>query len=158
MLTTITVNGSEGLRFLSMLGTRLRGRIPPVLAAMVDHAQVARPSEHVALEVESWLAEQVARFVDELVDSGFDEVELPLLFSPQVGDEVRIVRDALVEIHVGRHELRTWRCIPRDTRGRVVARRGDVGKVLLLDAARDTGVERDRHVYISDRCMTRWRF
>jgi hypothetical protein len=148
MLTTITINGTEGYRFLARLGG-FEGRLPPALAAMVD--QTSTPHEDtISIEVESRLADEVAAFVDELVHAGFGETALPLLFSAQPGDLVIVVRDALVEVQVGKRESRTWQHVPRGTRGRFVARRGDTGKVLLLDGARETA-------FISDRSMTRAR-
>jgi hypothetical protein len=150
MLTTITVNGTEGVRFLASLGSRFRGPLPPALAAMIDHVKVARPNDHVALEVESWLADQIAELVAELVHAGFEGVQQPLLFSAQIGDQVILVRDALVEMQVSKHEMRTWRWMPAGTRGRVTSRRGDTCKVVLRD-----GPEAGEHAYISDRCVTR---
>jgi hypothetical protein len=150
MLTTITVNGTEGVRFLASLGSRVRGPLPPALAAMIDHVTVAGPNDLVALEVESWLADQIAEFVAELVHAGFEDVRQPLLFSAQIGDQVILVRDALVEMQVSKHEMRTWRHLTAGTRGRVTSRRGDTAKVVLRD-----GPEAGEHAYISDRCMTR---
>lgn len=153
MLTTITVNGSEGVQFLSSLGTRFRGPLPPALAAMVDHATVEPASldTPVSIEVEAELAEEIAAFVDELVHAGFASTTLPLLFSAQPGDLVLIVRDALAEVQVGKRESRTWRFLARGTRGRLVGRRGDVGKLQLL------GDAQGQHAYVSDRIMTRAR-
>jgi hypothetical protein len=156
MLTTITVNGSEGFRFLSSLGARFEGPIPPALAAMVDHAAFERPDSSISIEVESGLAEEIAAFVDQLVNDGFGGTAPPLLFSAQAGDLVIVVRDVLVELHVGKrtneHLPRSWRFLARGTRGRFVSRRGDLGKVLLLD-----GPEARSHAYVSDRSMTRAR-
>ena len=150
MLTTITVNGSEGLRFLSTFSATFPGPIPPILATIVDHAAVARPNDLVSLEVEPSLAEEVAAFVDHLIRSqqSGEFCDPPLLFSAHAGDLVVVVRDALVEIHTDKP--RTWRFVARGTRGRLVARRGDCGKVLLIDSPRD-------HAYLSDRSMTRVR-
>jgi hypothetical protein len=157
MLTTITVNGTEGFRFLSNLGAfREQHTVPPALAAMIDHASVARPHDLVSLEVEPRLAEEIAAFVDSLVHSG--ELgglhEPPLLFSANTGDLVVLVRDALVEMHFAKKERepRTWRHLARGTRGRLVERRGDAGKILILD-----GPEARAHAYVSDRSMTRAR-
>ena len=154
MLTTITINGSEGVRFLASVGTRFRGPIPAPLAAMIDHVRVARGNQidHLVLEVEPWLADQIAEFVAELVHAGFEDVVQPLLFSAQIGDVVVLVRDALAEMQGSKHELRTWRFVAGGTRGRVVSRRGDTAKVLLKD-----GPEAGEHAYVSDRCMTRIR-
>ena len=154
MLTTITVNGTEGVRFLASLTDRnlaFRRPVPPALVAMIEHV-VARQAdlgdaEHVSLEVAAPLAEEIAAFVDDLSAGG-----TPLLFSAQIGDLVVTVRDALVEMHAGKREGKTWRFLPRGTRGRLLSRRGDFGKLFLLDGplARD-------HAYVSDRCMTRTR-
>jgi hypothetical protein len=133
MLTTITVNGSDGLRFLS--STR---SLPPALEVMRDR-------ELASLEVEPEVAEQVAAFVDELGWRG----NPPLLFSAQIGDTVVLARDALVEMHVPQRESRTWRLIAGGTRGRLVARRSELGKVMLLD-----GPEAHEHAYVSDASMT----
>ena len=154
MLTTITINGSEGVRFLASIGTRYGGPIPAPLAAMIDHVRVSRgnPIDHLVLEVEPWLADQIAEFVAELVTAGFEDVRQPLLFSAQVGDVVVLVRDVLAEMHVSKHELRTWRHVDGGTRGRVISRRGDTAKVLLKD-----GPEAGEHAYVSDRCVTRIR-
>ena len=150
MLTTITINGTEGYRFLARLGG-FAGRLPRALAAMVDQTSAPHDqADAISIEVESRLADEVAAFVDELVHAGFGETALPLLFSAQPGDLVIVVRDALVEVQVGKRDLRTWKHVPRGTRGRFIARRGDTGKVLLLDGARETA-------YISDRSMTRAR-
>jgi hypothetical protein len=153
MLTTITVNGSEGYDFLAHLrrpGARFHGSLPPALAAMVDHA--GDPEDPHSVQVEARQAEEIAAFVDDLVHAGYGSSPLPLLFSAQTGDLVLVVRDALVELHVGKRESRTWQLVGRGTRGRMVARRGDVGKLLVLDGP----IARD-HVYVSDRCTTRAR-
>ena len=100
----------------------------------------------VRLEVAAPLAEEIAAFVEDLSDG------MPLLFSAQIGDLVVTVRDALVEMQAGKREGKTWRFLPRGTRGRLMARRGDFGKLFLLD-----GPLSREHVYVSDRCMTRAR-
>lgn len=155
MLTTITVNGSAGLRFLSQLAAQFAGALPPALAMMIDRAALARRGVEpgpLALEVDPWIADQIAAFVEHLVDAGFPTAGQPLLFSAAVGDHVVLVRDALVELARGRHELATWRFVPRGVRGRVVARRGDTAKLQLLDGPGAGG-----HAYVSDRCTTRIR-
>jgi hypothetical protein len=154
MLTTITVNGSEGVRFLASLterAARARGPVPPALVAMIEHVVQAgldeAEVEQVKLEVAAPLAEEIAAFVEDVSAGG-----TPLLFSAQIGDLVVTVRDALVEMHAGKRESRTWRYLPRGTRGRLMSRRGDFGKLFLLD-----GPYAREHAYVSDRCMTRTR-
>ena len=144
MLTTITVNGSEGLRFLSSLSDQVDrdDRVPAALVTMVDRGLVS-------IEVEARLAEEIAAFVDGIVGSD----HLPLLFSAQINDHVAIARNALVEMHAAsRRHPRTWRFIAGGTRGRLVGRYGELGKVLLLE-----GREAHEHAYVSDSCMTRMR-
>jgi len=51
----------------------------------------------------------------------------------QIGDEVLIARDALLEIQLPRRSSRTWRYIAAGTRGRLVARHDGVVRVVLLD-------------------------
>jgi hypothetical protein len=163
MLTTITVNGSEGYDFLAHLGARFHGALPPALAAMVASRGFAEGSaesithapdleEPISIQVDAGHAEEIAAFVEELVHAGYGNTPLPLLFSAQTGDLVLVVRDVLAELQVGKREPKTWQLVARGTRGRMVARRGDVGKLLVLDgpAARE-------HVYVSDRSTTRAR-
>ncbi|HEU0030594.1 MAG TPA: hypothetical protein VFQ53_08175 [Kofleriaceae bacterium] len=166
MLTTIRINGHEGLRFLSVLGATFRGSLPPALAAMVERASRRAAQPPVELELETEMAEEVEAFVHELVGAGFARGEsLPLLFSPQVGDVVVIARDLLVEFKVnvkrGMPAPRIWRYVGRGTRGRLVARRegrkqlaegGDSGTVQLLD-----GPHAQELAYIGDASMTRTR-
>jgi hypothetical protein len=162
MLTTITVNGVEGIRFLVRLSDvflasltgGVRRPVPPALAAMIEHVVQAgllsSPDgdlEQVRLEVASPLAEEIAAFVDDLSGGG-----TPLLFSAQIGDLVVTVRDALVEMHGGKREAKTWRFLPRGTHGRLMSKRGDFGKLFLLD-----GPLSREHAYVSDRCTTRTR-
>lgn len=155
MLTTITVNGPEGLRFLSLLqetSTRERRSVPPALAAMIEHVTSASHEEleHVRLEVAAPLADEIAAFIADV--SGGQGI--PLLFSAQVGDLVVLVRDVLAEISVGKRESRTWQYLPAGTVGRLVGRKGDLGKLLLLEGKGGRFPERE-HAYVSDRCTTR---
>ncbi len=152
MLTTITVNGAEGLSFLaSLLEQHARDErpIPPALAAMIEHVTAGGPHdlENVRLEVTTPLAEEIAAYVEDL--SGGRQ---PLLFSAEIGDLVVIVRDVLVEMAVGKRESRTWRYLAGGTRARLVSRKGDLGKLLLLG-----GPYEREHAYVSDRCTTRIR-
>jgi hypothetical protein len=152
MLTTITVNGTEGVRFLASLTEHASRRpVPPALVAMIEHVVqaglVEGDVEQVRLEVPAPLAEEIAAFVEDLSQGG-----TPLLFSAQIGDLVVTVRDALVEMCAGKRDGRSWRFLPRGTRGRLMSRKGDFGKLFLLD-----GSLAREHVYVSDRCTTRTR-
>ena len=144
MSTTITVNGQGGSRFLEFLGAKWSGPMPSVLAHLVDGSADS-------VEVEADLAEQVADFVDQLLADGiapFDASEPPLLFSPNVGDGVAIVRDVLLEFQPpARRAPRIWRFVPRGTRGRVLAHQGDTDRV-LLEPTREVA-------YVRPRCMTK---
>jgi hypothetical protein len=50
-----------------------------------------------------------------------------------IGDEVLIARDALLEIQLPRRSSRTWRYIAAGTRGRLIARHDGIDRVVLLD-------------------------
>lgn len=156
MLTTITVNGSEGLRFLTGLQQTAKSTkpLPPALAAMIEHLGRAdrEELEQIRLEVDPPLADEIAAFVDD-VSGGRG---IPLLFSAQVGDLVVLVRDVLAEISVGKREARTWQHLPAGAVGRLVGRRGDLGKLLLLEGVGSHFPIRE-HAYVSDRCTTRRR-
>jgi hypothetical protein len=159
MLTTITVNGSEGLRFLTGLSrvTQLDTAakpLPPALAAMIEHLGSADQLDQISLEVEPPMADEIAAFVDEL--SGGHGTFWPLLFSAEVGDLVVLVRDVLAEVSVGKREARTWQYLPAGSVGRLVGRRGDLGKLLLLEGSGDRFPVHE-HAYLSDRCTTRRR-
>src|SRR5215207_4418555 len=88
MYTTITVNGLGGERLLSVLAAKLRGHLGPALAPLIDGSVDS-------LEIETDLAEQVADLIERLIDDDLidDDGEPPLLFSPNVGDSIAIVRD-----------------------------------------------------------------
>ena len=123
MYTTITVNGGASTaRILSALGTTHLGpALAPLVEGRVD-----------SLEVETDLAEEVADLVERLLTDDDAAVSPPLLFSPNVGDSVAIVRDGLFEFQVaGRRAPRIWRFVPRGTRGRVIAHQGDTDRVLI---------------------------
>lgn len=50
------------------------------------------------------------------------------------GEEVILVRDALLEIQVPRGRApRTWCFVPRGTRARLVGREQGVGRIVLMD-------------------------
>lgn len=161
MLTTITVNGTEGLRFLASLQEHAQQDsrpVPPALAAMLAHLTAATSTdelEHVRLELAAPLAEEIATFVEHVAqDQG---ACWPLLFSAQIGDLVVLVRDVLAEMHITRREARTWRFLPAGTVGRLVSHKGDLGKLLLIRGP-GSGSEAfpvREHAYVSDRCTTR---
>jgi hypothetical protein len=157
MLTTITVNGTEGLRFLASLQEHAKQDsrpVPPALAAMLEHLTAATSTdelEHVRLEVAAPLAEEIAAFVEN-VSQG--DGSWPLLFSAQIGDLVVLVRDVLAEMHVTKREAKSWMFLPAGSVGRLVARKGDFGKLLLLDGPSDRFPARE-HAYVSERCTTR---
>ena len=146
MYTTITVNGLGGAstaRILSALGTTHLGpALAPLVEGRVD-----------SLEVETDLAEEVADLVERLLtdDAELAAVSPPLLFSPNVGDSIAIVRDGLFEFQVaGRRAPRIWRFVPRGTRGRVIAHQGETDRV-LIEPTREIA-------YVRARSMTGMRF
>jgi hypothetical protein len=153
MLTTITVNGTEGLQFLASLQERARP-VPPALVAMIEHVTTGsfgpQDIENVRLECTPSAANEIAAFVESLGD----HTRWPLLFSAEIGDLVVIVRDVLAEMQLAKRSSpgRTWRFVAGGTRARLVSRSGDIGKLLLLD-----GPHEREHVYLSDRCTTRSR-
>ncbi len=155
MLTTITVNGAEGLQFLASLQEERARPVPPALVAMIEHVTTAtfgpHDIENVRLECTPSAANEIAAFVESL-GANAGRTGWPLLFSAEIGDLVVIVRDALAEMHGTKREQRIWRFVAGGTRARLVARRGDIGKLLLLD-----GKHEREHVYLSDRCTTRSR-
>src|SRR4051794_20462158 len=89
--TTITINGDEGDRFLASLA-RYRAPVPRALRWLADSA-------YRSIEVDRRDAEQIAAFVGELIASGWIDVDQPpLLFSPRIGDQVRLRCDVLAEV------------------------------------------------------------
>jgi hypothetical protein len=149
LTTTITVNGAQGERFLSSLG----GYRMPVPRALRWLAQ----GEHRSIQVDSTDAEVVARFVDDLLASGWLDVEQPLLFSPRVGDEVIVTHEALVEVsRVGKNSPSSWRTIAAGTRGKLIGWRDTEGEVpkAVIDLA---DVERRLVVFVSEKKVTRAR-
>ena len=160
MHTTITVNGADGMAFLSSLsitstggtgGTGGTGR--PIPRALEWLIQSDDPSIDVDLED----AEEVAEFIDLILEgqaSGWTGrcVPAPLLFSPRIGDEISIVRDTLLQIQTARRAPRTWRFIARGTRGRLIARHDEVGRVVLLD-----GPAAPHVTFVRDHAMTKAR-
>lgn len=126
MYTTITVNGLGGARFLSVLGEQLashRSHLHPALAPLLD-------GRVTSLEVDTALAEQVADALEPLLLD--DAAPPPLLFSPNVGDSIVIVRDALFEYQPpARRGARIWRFTPCGTKGRVIAHEGTTDRVMF---------------------------
>lgn len=144
--TTITINGAEGDRFLASL-SRYRAPVPRALRWLAD-------SRYRSIEVDRRDAEQIAAFVGELLASGWIDIEQPpLLFSPRVGDQVRLRDDVLVE--VARHAPGlppTWRCVPAGTTGRLLGWRGEGRAIVDVD-----GMERRLVVFVSTERVTRAR-
>lgn len=149
LTTTITINGAQGERFLSSLG----GYRMPVPRALRWLAQ----GEHRSIEVDPTDAEHVAKFVDDLLATGWLDVEQPLLFSPRVGDEVLVTCDALAEVsRVGKNAPSSWRLVEVGTRGKLIGWRDQEGQPAkaVIDLA---GVERRLVVFVSERKVTRAR-
>lgn len=149
MSTTITVNGAVGLQFLSSMERAMQvGRpLPRALERLMR-------SEDPSIEVDAELADELAAFVDELAARGLLRgSDQPLLFSPGIGDEVVIVRDALLELQPSaRRAPRRWCLIARGTRARLVARHGELGRLVLND-----GPYAGEIAFASERSMTRAR-
>lgn len=127
MHTTITVNGVDGMRFLFSVHhtLRLQMPIPPALEWLLH-------SQDPSIDVQAADADQVEAFVDQLQADGL-VTGAPLLFSPRLGDEVVIVRDALLEVLGARRAPRTWHFIARGTRARLVARHDAIGRIVIGD-------------------------
>ncbi|HEY5949028.1 MAG TPA: hypothetical protein VIV40_26230 [Kofleriaceae bacterium] len=125
--TTITINGNEGDRFLASLAT-YRAPVPRALRWLAD-------SEFRSIEVDLTDAELIAEFVSELIASGWIDVDgPPLLFSPRVGDQVRMRSDVLAEIARQAPGLPpTWRYVPAGTTGRLLGWRGEARAVVDID-------------------------
>ena len=72
--------------------------------------------------------------------------------SPQIGDVVVTVRDALLEVQVGKRAARTWCFVPAGTRGELIKREDGLGKIYIREGpfARD-------YLWVGDRTMTRLR-
>jgi hypothetical protein len=134
MRTTIRVNdltpGLHGTHFLPLLVETLASHrdLAPQLAPLLD----GRVS---SLEVDIQVAERVANMIEPFLVA--DDIEPPLLFSPNVGDSVVIVRDALLEFQSpARRGPKIWRFTPRGTTGRVIAHDGETYCV-QLDGSRE---------------------
>ena len=149
LTTTITVNGVQGERFLSSLG----GYRMPLPRALRWLAQ----GDHRSIQVDPTDAEHVAKFVDDLLASGWLDVDQPLLFSPRVGDEVLVTHEALAEVsRVGKNAPSSWRLVEAGTRGKLIGWRDSEGEAskAVIDLA---GVERRLVVFVSERKVTRAR-
>ncbi|MBV8757352.1 MAG: hypothetical protein JO257_08765 [Deltaproteobacteria bacterium] len=147
--TTITVNGSQGDRFLSSLGG-YRNPVPRALRHLASGDQRS-------IQVDPQDAELVASFVEELLASGWVDVEQPLLFSPRVGDEVLVLSDSLAEVsHTAKHAPVSWRLVEKGTRGKLIGWRDVENEPprAVLDLA---GVERRLVVFIGETKVTRAR-
>lgn len=144
--TTITVNGAQGDRFLASLAT-YRAPVPRALRWLADHRDRS-------IEVDRTDAELIALFVSQLIESGWIEVdEPPLLFSPRVGDQVRMCVDVLAEVARQSPGLPPiWRYVPAGATGRLLGWRGEERAVVELD-----GCERRLVVFVSVKRLTRAR-
>ena len=144
--TTITINGREGERFLAKLAD-YRAPVPRALRWLADSA-------YRSIEVDRGDAEEVAEFIHEVIASGWIEIgEPPLLFSPRVGDQVRMPGDVLAEI--ARHAPGlppTWRFLPAGTTGKLLGWRGEGRAVVDIDDS-----DRRLVVFVSSARITRAR-
>jgi len=142
--TTITVNGAQGDRFLASLSS-YHEPVPRALRWLAA-------SDYRSIEVDPTDAEQVAQFVADLLDAGWlADIEEPLLFSPRVGDQVRICHDVLAEI--ARHAPGLppmWRYVPGGATGKLLGWRGEGRAVIDVE-----GAEKRLVVYLSERRITR---
>jgi hypothetical protein len=127
LTTTITVNGDGGARFLASL-VRYRGSVPRALRWLAESAVRT-------VQVDRRDAEAIADFVCDMLASGWiDADEPPLLFSPRVGDEVKLRGDVLAEIARQAPGLPpTWRFVPGGTMGRLLGWRGEGRAIVDLD-------------------------
>jgi hypothetical protein len=144
--TTITINGAEGDRFLASLAA-YRAPVPRALRWLAD-------SDYRSIEVDRTDAEVIALFVSDVIASGWIDVdEPPLLFSPRIGDQVRMRGDVLAEI--ARHAPGlppSWRFLPEGTTGKLVGWRGEGRAVIEVE-----GMERRLVVFVSTAHITRAR-
>jgi len=65
------------------------------------------------------------------------------------------VRDVLAEVTVNKRESRTWQFLPAGTVTRLEGRKGDLGKLQLLEEPKSKLAR--EYAYVSDRCTTRTR-
>ena len=109
------------------------------------------------IQVDPTDAEHVAKFVDDLLATGWLDVDQPLLFSPRVGDEVLVTQEALAEVsRVGKNAPSSWRLVAAGTRGKLIGWRDTEGEPAkaVIDLA---DVERRLVVFVSERKVTRAR-
>lgn len=125
--TTITVNGAEGARFLASLATYHRP-VPRALRWLAN-------SPLRTIQVDRTDAQLVAEFVSDLLASGWiDIAEPPLLFSPRVGDRIRMRSDVLAEIARQSPGLPPmWRYLPAGTTGILLGWRGEGRAIIDID-------------------------
>ena len=149
IMTTITINGPEGDRFLASLD-EYRAPIPRALQWLAD-------SERRSIDVDRTDAEVIAEFVSDVIASGWIDVEQPpLLFSPRVGDQVRVRGDVLAEIARNAPGLPpTWRFLPAGTTGKLLGWRGEQRAIIDVESI-DTG-DRRLVVFVSTSHITRAR-
>lgn len=154
-MTTITLNGALGSRFLAELEPRYGSTLPRPLAELLAASTSTSMTPEVAhaITVDPGTADQLAAFLDRVLANGDVQVDAPpLLFSPRLGDVVEIVRDVLAELDIGHKAKPQWACIGRGTRGRLIDRRGAHGRVYVMD-----GLLARSYAYVSERAMTRVR-
>jgi hypothetical protein len=145
--TRITINGVAGDRFLSSLG-RYRAPVPRALrwlATSLDRT----------IEVGRDDADLIARFVEELLDSGWVAVDAPpLLFSPRVGDVVVMPRDVLAEVARPRPgAAQRWELVEAGARGKLIGWRERGGEEPR--AVVDIDAPRRLVVFVRERGVTR---
>lgn len=127
-MMTIRLNGSAGDRFLASL-SRYRAPVPRALHWLAT-------SGRGAIQVAAEDAELVARFVDDLLATGWIQSDAPpLLFSPRVGEAVVAQRDVLVE--TARHTPGSpivWRLLEAGALGKLLGwrdRRGEEPRAVV---------------------------
>ncbi|HEY5928527.1 MAG TPA: hypothetical protein VIV11_42865 [Kofleriaceae bacterium] len=128
--TTITINGNEGDRFLASLA-EYRAPVPRALRWLAS----LTTGTYRSIQVDRTDAELIAEFVSQVIASGWIDVdEPPLLFSPRVGDQVRVRSDVLAEIARQTPGLPPmWRLIPAGTTGKLLGWRGEKRAIVEID-------------------------
>jgi hypothetical protein len=144
--TTITINGSEGERFLASLAS-YSAPVPRALRWLAT-------SRHRSIDVDPSDAEQIAQFVDDLLDAGWIDVAAPpLLYSPKVGDLVVLVAEALLEVARTAPGLPpTWLCLPAGTEGTLLGYRERGGESFAIV---EITLARRIVVYVREQRITR---
>jgi hypothetical protein len=142
MHTTITVNGLHGAHFLSALGEQLASHRSQLAPALVPALAPLLDGRVTSLEVDTAIAEHLADAIEPILAGADDPHDPPLLFSPNVGDTIVIVRDALFEYQPpARRGARIWRFTPRGTKGRVLAHEPEADRV-QIEASREVAFVR----------------